>query len=154
MIYQARGLDKKPILRVGLSLINSSSFLSGYSPPAKIPSPFACQASLTIFGRGMRTPRASALPRHCGLRAYSPARKNDRSKPVVFSVQRLQKRYFGQSLIRFRTQTQNHAIVVDIINAKHCISPTACRCISSLRKRIQPAADGILALSRYTRQGG
>ena len=45
----------------------------------------------------------------------------------------------------------NHAEGVDIIrnslryiiNAKHCIS--------SLRKRIQPAADDILALPRYTR---
>ena len=33
------------------------------------------------------------------------------------------------------------------------ITDTKC-CISSLRKKIQPTADDILALSRYTRQGG
>ena len=52
-----------------------------------------------------------------------------------FCCIKIRKRYFGQSLIRFRTKTQNHAEGVYIIKTKFCISPRRKPSISSLRKR-------------------
>ena len=59
------------------------------------------------------------------LRAYI-YRKKFRQCVVI-------KGFFGG--MDLNSYTLNHGCAVDIINAKHCISPTACRCISSLRKR-------------------
>ena len=51
-------------------------FSAGYSPIAKIPATFACQASLPNFGRGMRT-QFLPMARSC-VRIRSSAAKENR----------------------------------------------------------------------------
>ena len=49
----------------------------------------------------------------------------------------------SEKVKKLNSCASNHGRAVYIIDAEHRISSTACRCISSLRERIQPAADDI-----------
>ena len=106
--------------------------------------PEACKVSLRTSCRSVPQQK---------VRDKEKARQRKKHYRAI-DVKSGQKRYFqefsyGLELVRHITPKG-----VYIIKTKFCISPRRKPCISSLRKRIQPAADDILALSRYTRQGG
>ena len=125
-------------------------------------------AQALFLGGRTPSPAGKAIPRlwqpfrlsftTAPLRVLPPTQKNKRNRPLrdlflLFCEERTKKIFLSVFVLTW-TYVPNRAAGVYIIKTKFCISSRQKPCISSLRKRIQPAADDILALSRYTRQGG